>query len=188
MSKPLRKCRVCGLEAWIEKDLELFVKRVKQPHGRDNQCKSCYSQHLRKTKPPYLRKCRYCGIEARTNEELELFTKRKNAPYGRHTICKKCQNINNIKNRHKNPTSDTRRRKRLEIIKCLPKPVLCYFCGDEIVKLFGFGSDALHLHSLDGNHENWNPENKVPTHHRCHTKHHISGDKNPRRKASLKKK
>ena len=38
--KPLRLCRICGLEAWEEEDLKLFKKMDRLPHGRDNLCKS----------------------------------------------------------------------------------------------------------------------------------------------------
>lgn len=54
-------------------------------------------------------------------------------------------------------------------------PKLCYFCGEEIVKR-GRESDSLCVHSLDGNHDNWDPDNKVPTHKKCHTEYHA---KNP---------
>ncbi|GAG62643.1 unnamed protein product [marine sediment metagenome] len=32
--------------------------------------------------------------------------------------------------------------------------------------------DSLLIHSLDGNHENWKPENKVAMHFGCHTIFH----------------
>lgn len=41
MSKPLRKCRVCGLEAWTEDDLESFGKSKYSRYGRRNWCKRC---------------------------------------------------------------------------------------------------------------------------------------------------
>ena len=57
------------------------------------------------------------------------------------------------------------------------KPAICYFCGEPIVKLEGCSSESLAIHSLDENHDNWNKDNKVPTHRGCHTKFHKSGEK-----------
>jgi len=54
-------------------------------------------------------------------------------------------------------------------------PQICYFCGGEITKR-GRDGGSLLIHSLDGNHNNWDPENKVSTHKKCHAEHHA---KNP---------
>ena len=50
MEKPLRVCRVCGLEAYTEENLDLFVKlRVKKGrHGRGPLCKKCANAYGRK--------------------------------------------------------------------------------------------------------------------------------------------
>jgi len=37
----LRKCKVCGLEAHKEEDLELFTKASSTKYGRQNFCKVC---------------------------------------------------------------------------------------------------------------------------------------------------
>jgi len=52
------------------------------------------------------------------------------------------------------------------------KKVICFLCGEEITKLQGKDSNSLALHSLDGNHSNWDPDNKVPTHFGCHMRYH----------------
>lgn len=39
--------------------------------------------------------------------------------------------------------------------------------------------DSLSFHSLDEDHNNWDPANKVPVHHSCHRRYHTTGDKNP---------
>ena len=54
----------------------------------------------------------------------------------------------------------------------------CYFCNEVIIKLISRDGDAITIHSLDGNNENWNVNNKVPTHKSCHNSHH-SKDKRP---------
>ena len=54
------------------------------------------------------------------------------------------------------------------------KPTVCFFCSELIVKL-GKDSDSLCVHSLDENHDNWAPENKVPSHISCHTRFHKTG-------------
>ncbi len=46
--KPLRKCRVCGLEAWTEEDLEKFMKRKNLPHDRRTICKRCFNTQYQK--------------------------------------------------------------------------------------------------------------------------------------------
>lgn len=53
--------------------------------------------------------------------------------------------------------------------------IFCHFCAKPIIKLNGLESESLVLHSLDGNHDNWDPDNKVPAHRGCHVKYHMSG-------------
>ena len=43
----LRKCTGCGKEAIDEMDLEKFMKRSRDPHGRANLCKACHSANSR---------------------------------------------------------------------------------------------------------------------------------------------
>jgi len=107
-----------------------------------------------------LRTCGVCGLEAYTKEDLELFKKDKAGRYGRRNRCKKCFNLR----------YDKTRETFIENFKKKPRP--CYFCGEEITKLEGWDSESIDVHSLDGNHENWNPINKVPTHHGCHISYH----------------
>ena len=59
------------------------------------------------------------------------------------------------------------------------KPVVCFFCRKPITKFEGKDPDAIVIHSLDNNHDNWSPENKTPAHRGCHSKFHSSGEKNP---------
>jgi len=47
MSAPLRKCRVCGLEAWTEEDLEKFVNSPKYRYGKRNLCKKDKNAYTR---------------------------------------------------------------------------------------------------------------------------------------------
>lgn len=56
-------------------------------------------------------------------------------------------------------------------------PQKCYFeCGEEITKKYGNkDSKSLVFHSLDGDHDNWDPTNKVPAHKDCHNKYHSTG-------------
>jgi len=48
MSKPLRKCLECGLEAWTEEDLEKFRKNKRSLYGRMNYCRECFNKQRRK--------------------------------------------------------------------------------------------------------------------------------------------
>lgn len=48
MSKPLRKCKVCGLEAFTEDDLKLFLNDSRMFFGRQNKCKMCKNKESRK--------------------------------------------------------------------------------------------------------------------------------------------
>jgi len=57
--------------------------------------------------------------------------------------------------------------------------IKCYFCGKPITKISGLVRDALVIHSLDENHENWDSSNKVPTHRACHSSFHNQCEKNP---------
>jgi len=56
-------------------------------------------------------------------------------------------------------------------------PQICHFCKKNIHKKYGLESDSLLFHSLDGNHDNWAPSNKVPSHRGCHNSFHSSGEK-----------
>jgi len=49
MNEPLRKCRICGLEAWTEKELEYFSKFKESKYGRDTLCKKCKNQLCKKS-------------------------------------------------------------------------------------------------------------------------------------------
>lgn len=52
------------------------------------------------------------------------------------------------------------------------KPAVCYFCKDVITQYEGVYGDSLAIHSIDGNHDNWDPDNKVPAHMKCHISWH----------------
>ena len=43
--KPLRVCRKCGDGAYIEEDLERFVKSSGKPYGRNTLCKKCFNEY-----------------------------------------------------------------------------------------------------------------------------------------------
>lgn len=95
---PFRKCSACGLDAWTEKDLELFTISYTGRYKRRNKCKKCTSKEsnyrVKHPKPKpillYLRKCRVCGLEAYTEKDLKLFRTRIGCYYGKENICKKC--------------------------------------------------------------------------------------------------
>lgn len=114
MSEPLRVCRVCGLEAWTDKELEPFREDKRKLYGRDAICKTCSNKQHREwreyrkhnpipPKPLYLRKCRDCGLEAWSPEDLEKFVKSNVCPHQRENRCKKCRNKYNRKYYRKNP-------------------------------------------------------------------------------------
>lgn len=168
----LRKCRVCGLEAHTLEKLELFTSNKTGKFKKGNLCKECVRKAKRKPKPPYLKKCRVCGIEAHTQEDLEQFYSNKKASYGKANFCKKCGNKKKVLYTRKNKDRTTFRRRQLNLIAGFPKPILCHFCSKQIIKLDGVSSDSLIIHSLDGNHENWEPPNKVPCHQTCHISYH----------------
>lgn len=77
-----------------------------------------------------------------------------------------------------------------------PSPFICYFCGEPITVVRGLSSDAKVVHSLDGNHDNWDPDNKVLAHNGCHHTFHCKGiarpdmmdDKNPMKRSEVRDK
>lgn len=170
----LRKCRVCGLEAHTLEEVGLFTYHKTGKFNKANLCKDCRRKSLRKPKviKPYLRKCLDCGVEAKTEDELETFAKNRAAHYGKANLCKTCVNKREVIYRAKNPDRNPFRKRQLRLIEGFPKPVTCYFCGNPVIKLKGCESDSLIIHSLDRNHENWDPPNKVPSHRSCHNTHH----------------
>lgn len=74
---------------------------------------------------------------------------------------------------------NAKRKRVIEELKAkTPNGVLrCFFCGKEIIKTEGLDDDSLILHSLDGNHVNWESSNKVPSHNDCHTRWHNTGER-----------
>jgi 5-methylcytosine-specific restriction endonuclease McrA len=43
VQEPLRKCKICGLEAYNDADLEKFKKSPRHKYHRDNICKKCHN-------------------------------------------------------------------------------------------------------------------------------------------------
>ena len=53
----LRKCRICGIEAHNEDELEPFVKNTtRSPYGRQNLCKKCHVAEYHKWKVNHTRR------------------------------------------------------------------------------------------------------------------------------------
>ena len=48
VTKPLRVCSCCGLEAYTEEDLELFKKDKRYKYGRATVCKTCANKWTRR--------------------------------------------------------------------------------------------------------------------------------------------
>jgi len=118
------------------------------------------------SKPNPLRVCSICGLEAHTEEDLKSFVKSWNGLYGHLNRCKKCE---------RERVSKTP--KLIEVFRSRSPDGLirCHFCERIIIKLEGRESESLNIHSLDGNHENWDPDNKVPIHKKCQDRHHNLG-------------
>jgi len=76
-TKPLRVCRVCGLEALTEEDLILFAKNKPSLHGRQNICQKCLSGEAKQRSsrtvddPPGSTRCRICGRLLRVAESVD---------------------------------------------------------------------------------------------------------------------
>jgi len=115
-----------------------------------------------------LRVCRECGLIAFTEKELNLFRKASMAAYGRSTMWQECSN---------RLGSEKYWRSKKELIEGFGGPLICHFCGEEITKLKGGDKESLVIHSLDGNHRNWESSNKVPTHLRCHSRYEQQGSR-----------
>jgi len=127
-----------------------------------------------------LRICKICKIGAYTQKELDGFIKDKRCFYGRRNICKKCWNEYNSKWKRENNYSTIDTETRRKVIDGFKKPITCYFCSEKIMKMNGRESHSFIIHSLDGNHNNWKTENKVPAHSGCHTAFHTSNRKKRR--------
>lgn len=65
MTTPLRKCHICGLEAWTEENLENFTKDKKSPHGRTTICKKCLNIRTLKWSHQNPLKGRHIGMISR---------------------------------------------------------------------------------------------------------------------------
>lgn len=168
---PLRKCRVCGLEAVEIEDLELFKKRTGYPHNRLTICKSCNKKQLKRPPDPFLRKCRVCGLEAHEDEGLINFVNHKKQRYKKDNLCRPCANKQQKERSYHTDELVNAYKKRAHNGK-----IYCYFCGVEVAVLDGKTPKSLVNHSLDRNHHNWNHDNKVPAHLRCHSIYHSYSD------------
>lgn len=121
----------------------------------------------------FLRKCRFCGVEANNENDLQLFKLDKNYPHGRQNVCKKCDAEDRRKHYYDIKEKLKPIKRQRDLISNSPKPLRCYFCKENIIKLFGeFSGDHLVFHSVDGDHNNWEPINKVPAHSSCHISYH----------------
>lgn len=82
MNESLRKCSVCGLEAWSEEDLNLFMRDKKMLHGRQNKCKECRNKNSRKGGKYYEKQLiTSLAWKHRNKERLHLYDKKR---YGTH--------------------------------------------------------------------------------------------------------
>ena len=70
-----------------------------------------------------------------------------------------------------------------EHIQSLGNGIICYYCGNTIIKFKRRDSDSLVVHHLNGDHNDWNFDNLTTFHYGCHTKYHVKqqdryGEKN----------
>ena len=182
MSKPLRTCTKCGLETWTQEDLDKFCNNRESKYGKRNLCLNCNKDYLKaytpkppKPKPTYLRICKDCGLEAHTEEDLELFRFHRHRPHSKDNWCLDCFNE---WQKEKEYVKKARAKQKEEMIASFEKPLKCFFCGGLITVMTGKTWKSFVGHSLDGNHNNFNPENKVPTHRGCHSSWHSSYPEN----------
>ena len=175
---PLRFCRICGLKACTKEALEKFKKTEHRKFGRDNYCKKCNSKGLILPEKPYLRKCRICGLEAHTIEELKLFRTDKRNRYGKQNCCVECSHPPRKPPKPFDLYHVTEKKRREFFLNLWEKPYICYYCKKEITSITGGTNKSyLVIHSIDGNHDNWEISNKTPIHSGCHTKLHHIGKK-----------
>ena len=128
-----------------------------------------------------LRTCVFCGAEAHNEADLDKFRKKPQSVHGRENVCKPCYNI-----RQRN--HGYRQKRWHKLVDGFPKPVRCTHCGSLVLDLEGSRKPGgLAIHSVDGDHENWDPLNKEPMHVRCHSSFHNAGEKNPRYKGETAK-
>ena len=72
-TKPLRKCRECGVEAWKPEELDNFAKAGgSNRFGRYNICKSCHtkSDSMKKHNNSLARRCKKFGITVEQYEQM----------------------------------------------------------------------------------------------------------------------
>ncbi len=176
MSKPLRTCGKCGLEAWTTEDLDKFCNNKESKYGKRNLCKQCSKKYMKnyevkpvKPKPPYLRKCKDCGLEAHSEEDLKLFRFHRHRPHSKDNWCLDCFNEYQ---KEKQYVKKGRDKQKEEMIATFEKPLRCFFCGRLITVMTGKTAESFVGHSLDGDHWNFDPNNKEPAHRSCHSRHH----------------
>lgn len=182
MANPLRKCTKCNLEAWTTEDLDKFCNDKGSKYKKRNLCLTCNKKYLKayekkppKPQPLYLRKCCRCGLEAYTKEDLDLFRYAPRKPHQRDTWCLNCYNT---WQRPRHYQRVRRKKQKQEMIDGFEKPLKCFFCRKPVTVMTGKTWKSFVGHSLDGDHDNFDPDNKVPTHRGCHSSWHSSDPEN----------
>jgi len=172
----LRTCIECGLAAFDVDDLEMFIKKSNGKYRRANLCKECYNKRQKSYK----------------NEHKEQIKQYKRRHYLKHReeIQKRASEryrFWRLEHREELLVKEQRDRdekrtwfwlKQLELVAAKGgMPLTCWHCGKLITKMEGIVPEALVFHSVDGNHENWDLENKVPVHRGCHSTLHTKDRK-----------
>ena len=98
--KTLRICRVCGLKAHSEPELEMFSKHPNGRYGRENRCKKCTAKRMKENRNKNLEKYRETARRHRLKHRDRLNAKQREEHKKRMTF--KGERIQLKKNPRKN--------------------------------------------------------------------------------------
>ena len=95
-TEPLRTCKMCGVKAHTDEELELFTKCNGCSYGRNVYCKSCHNkynrEHRRRNKKHYIEKNRAYRCEQIYGITLDDYYKRMSTS----DCCEVCGNKENL--------------------------------------------------------------------------------------------
>ena len=158
--KPLRKCRVCGLEIYDKSKLNIFKKHKNNKYGRDQICKTCHGKQRKELYDKTPKKPR-TELDRQRDKEYYVKNRDKKREYHR-------EYYKNNKDKWREPNRAKMWYKdKMISLKENPRKGICEHCGKTELE----HGRQLDLHHIE--YDDNNPTaNIIELCHECHMKLH----------------